>query len=91
MMSSKSQVFPSATDLIILSGKTQKGRNRIREWGNRWWAVGGIVTRVFFPNPGIGPWVMIRSTRDGDGLSSRWLALGDDLDFSIKLEDGKNE
>ena len=77
---------PKPSDILLLSGKTQKGKNRIREWGEQWITIGPVVNRVPFANPGIGPWVIIRSTRDGDGLSSRWLALGEDIDFSVEIQ-----
>ena len=78
-------IDPTPMDILILTGKTQKGKNRIHEWGERWTTFGQKTNRVHFTNPGIGPWIMIRSIRDGDGLSSRWLALGQDIDFDVSI------
>lgn len=62
---------------ISLSGKTLKGKNRIREHGSDWTVV-QVVDKVAF-SPKLGPWLMV-TAEDGHG---RWVNSMDDTDFIV--------
>ena len=67
----------------ILTGKTQKGKNRVRENGKEW-VVKKTVNRVLFDSRQ-GPWFMVVPVNaPGNG---RWVHLTDDKDFSLELRE----
>jgi hypothetical protein len=69
-------------DELVLRGKSQKGKNRIRELGNLW-VVDRITESVRFPTTGTGPFLMIHPV-DGDfDKHARWVATRNDPDFQI--------
>jgi len=70
----------SINSVITLKGKTQKGKNRIREHGDRW-----IITLVddnvlcLDNQPG---W-FIHPTSSAPGSFGRWIRQVDDKDFEL--------
>lgn len=66
-------------NIIRLEGKTQKGKNRIRELGDEWIAVKQQNT-VSFSND-FGPWVLIHPIDNID--KPRWIKQDNDPDFQI--------
>lgn len=64
--------------VITLSGKSQKGKNRIKEHGTKW-LVFEIRDRVLFSNQS-GPWLLLISISTNH---IRWIHLFDDVDFSL--------
>lgn len=63
-----------------LSGKTLKGKNRIREHGNEWLLI-KTSEKVLFAQRS-GPWGLVYPTKSGLD-HSRWIHLHDDDDFEI--------
>ena len=67
---------------IVLEGKTQKGKNRIRENGTIW-VVHARTDKVLF-NPEKGPWLFIfPEGKSHTDKSSRWIKEVDDIHFKI--------
>lgn len=68
---------------IILKGISQKGKNRVREHGDRWTVLAETDRIVFAPNQ-VGPWLFIapRGQNQND-KASRWVRVTGDLDFAI--------
>lgn len=66
----------------ILTGKTQKGRNRVRENG-REWTVKKTANRVLFDTR-TGPWLLLSAVHSNDG---RWVHATDDKDFLVELRE----
>jgi hypothetical protein len=66
---------------VILKGKTQKGKNRIRELGSEWILL-REMDRVLF-NPEVGPWFFVRPANRKDGEKDRWIHASRDVDFEI--------
>jgi hypothetical protein len=73
---------------IQLKGLTQKGKNRVRDHGDRW-VVLAETERVLFA-PGIaGPWLFVAPQGKGqDDKGSRWVRASGDTDFSVIMSDG---
>ncbi len=68
---------------IQLSGLSQKGKNRIREHGDRW-IVLAETERVLFSPGVVGPWLFIAPPGKGqDDKASRWIRANGDTDFSM--------
>ena len=70
---------------VTLVPLTRKGKNRIREHGERW-KVEGIRDRVgFSPRPG--PWILVVAIDDpnpfGGQPTFRWIKESDDENFEI--------
>ncbi len=69
---------------IRLSGKTQKGKNRVREQGDEW-MVFAETDRVLFAKDKAGPWLFISPVHQSqDSKASRWIHGLQDSDFDIK-------
>ena len=66
-------------ELLKLAGKSQKGKNRIREQGELWELI-KQVDRVQFSNQA-GPWLLIQSK--SNSKHERWIHAETDTDFSI--------
>lgn len=62
-----------------LSGKTQKGKNRIRELGDEWDLERTADSVLFDFRPG--PWGLVAPKTNRD--KSRWIHLTHDHDFDI--------
>ncbi len=70
---------------INLAGLSQKGKNRIREQGNRW-IVLAETDRVLFSPGNAGPWLFVAPLGKGqDDKASRWIRLANDADFSVSV------
>jgi hypothetical protein len=68
---------------IRLKGKTQKGRNRVREHGEMW-SVFAETDKVLFSVSRKGPWLFISPEgKTQDHKASRWIHGADDEDFDL--------
>jgi hypothetical protein len=68
---------------IQLKGLSQKGKNRIRENGDRWVVLAETDRVLFAPNQ-IGPFLFIATIGcDQNHRASRWIRAEGDLDFSV--------
>lgn len=75
-----------AGDPITLAAKTLKGRNRIREHGDRWTVV--FVCKGMAPlsfSSKTGTWLLVIPEHDDPATSHarRWVHLADDDDFDV--------
>ena len=68
--------------MLILKGKTQKGKNRVRELGEAWRVLETTDSVVFSPQSG--PWAMIVPI-NGDQDKARWVHLSNDADFEVTV------
>jgi len=68
---------------IQLKGLSQKGKNRVRESGDRWVVLASTDYVLFSPNiPG--PWLFVAPQNcDQNNKASRWIHATNDLDFLI--------
>lgn len=70
---------------IQLKGLSQKGKNRIREHGERW-IVLAETDRVLFSPGKEGPWLFVAPAGKGqDDKASRWVRVNGDADFSVNV------
>lgn len=70
----------STWKLIRLKGKTAKGKNRVREWGDLWWITAGPRPVQFAD----GLHVAILAQKDFKmDKTFRWIRLQGDIDFDI--------
>lgn len=69
---------------MILKGKTQKGKNRIRENGAEWILIRAKDRVIFSNKPG--PWWLIEPITN-HRENSRWVHSTDDIDFEIVKND----
>ena len=68
---------------IQLKGLSQKGKNRIRDLGDRWTVLAETETVLFAPNKS-GPWLFLcPEGQNQNSKASRWVRLTDDTDFEI--------
>ncbi len=63
---------------MILRGKTQKGKNRIRELGDEWF----IIRESGFVGCAEGAW-LLQPASTTDEEKSRWILKKNDPDFEI--------
>jgi len=69
---------------IVLVGKTQKGKNRIREHGSVWTVLAETDRILFRPNDK-GPWLFVSPEgKNMEDKASRWIRQLDDADFEVK-------
>lgn len=78
--------------VIRLKGKSQKGKNRIREHGDRWTVLAECNRVLFAPNV-TGPWLFVSPNPSGPGMgqddkASRWIRATDDADFDMVDQGG---
>ena len=67
---------------IQLRGISQKGKNRVRELGDRW-TVFAETDKVLF-NPTKGDWLFVSPVgQDQNSKASRWVRANDDVDFNV--------
>lgn len=72
---------------IRLKGKSQKGKNRIREQGETW-CVFAVTDHVLFNKGAVGPWLFVSPEgKDQNHKASRWVHGLTDVDFDIILVD----
>ena len=65
---------------VTLSGKTNLGKNRVRELGATWVVT---ATAKSVPNsPKAGPWLNVQPP--GKPHKARWINLKDDIDFTVE-------
>jgi hypothetical protein len=68
---------------MTLTGKTQKGKNRVRELGSEWILV-RTEDRVLF-NPERGPWWLIEPTCHANPVDKqRWVHSKHDVNFIVE-------
>ena len=68
---------------IQLKGLSQKGKNRVREHGDRWTVLAETDVVLFAPS-NHGPWLfVVPMGRDQTDKASRWVRSTDDTDFII--------
>lgn len=73
--------------VVQLKGISQKGKNRVREHGDRW-TVLAETDRILFAPGKAGPWLFITPNPAGPGLgqddkASRWVHANNDHDFKV--------
>jgi hypothetical protein len=67
---------------VTLSGKSMKGKNRVREHGSVW-VIHAEVERVLF-NSEPGPWLFVSPVGKAfQDKSSRWIHADNDQDFNV--------
>jgi hypothetical protein len=72
---------------IQLKGLSQKGKNRVREHGERW-VVLAETNRVLFAPDKEGPWLFVAPPGKGqDDKASRWVRVSGDADFTVVVLD----
>jgi len=72
---------------IQLKGTSQKGKNRVREHGDRWTVLAETDRVLFAPNSQ-GPWLFIVPRgRDQDDKAGRWIKTTGDADFVVVVLD----
>ena len=72
---------------IKLTGFTQKGKNRIREFGDRWTVLAEADRVIFAPNEA-GPWLFVAPIgKNQNDKGSRWIRASSDQNFVI-ITDG---
>jgi hypothetical protein len=70
---------------IQLQGISQKGKNRVREQGDRWTILAETNHVLFAPNE-IGPWIFAAPAgQDQNHKASRWVRVTEDKDFKIVI------
>jgi hypothetical protein len=68
---------------IRLTGRTAKGKNRVREHGLEW-VVLAETDRILFAPQDAGPWIFVAPVgKKQDDKSSRWVRLNNDKDFAV--------
>ena len=68
---------------IQLKGLSQKGKNRVREHGDRWTVLAETDVVLFAPS-NHGPWLFVAPVgRDQNDKASRWVRSTDDSDFIV--------
>jgi len=73
---------------IQMKGLSQKGKNRVREHGDRW-IVLAETNRVLFAPDKEGPWLFVAPMGKGqDDKASRWVRVNGDADFSVNVVGG---
>ena len=65
---------------MILKGKTQKGKNRVRELGSQWTLVRSTDSVAFSQESG--PWWLVKPV-NGFERDSRWIRNTKDKDFEV--------
>ena len=68
---------------VQLKGISQKGKNRIREHGDRWTVLAETDQVLFAPST-TGPWLFLAPLGLGqDDKASRWVRASGDSDFMV--------
>jgi len=72
---------------IQLRGVSQKGKNRVREHGDRWTVLAETDEILFAPGV-TGPFLFITPKgKQHDDNGSRWIKANDDPDFTMTTDD----
>lgn len=73
----------AVNDKVILKGKTQKGKNRVRENGSIW-----VITKIHKGMTGFSNktsiWLQLMPEKTGDA-GIRWVDSKDDKDFDVTV------
>ena len=70
---------------IRLKGKSQKGKNRVRENGETWMVFAETDKVLFNPQPGL--WLFVSPEgKDQDNKASRWIHGVSDIDFEVVVQ-----
>lgn len=73
---------------VQLKGISQKGKNRVREHGDRWTVLAETDKVLFSPSTN-GPWLFVAPLGLGQNdKASRWVRAAGDLDFTVVALDG---
>ena len=73
--------------IIQLKGLSNKGKNRIRDHGDRWCVLAETERVLFSPNAN-GPWIFIAPEGcNQNDKSSRWIRVSGDQDFVMIVQD----
>jgi len=72
-----------------LTGKTLKGKNRVRELGDVWVCVKGPCEVVAFASGVKGPWLLLEPAEhhkgaEGKLIASRWVNEREDANFVVE-------
>lgn len=68
---------------ILLKGLSQKGKNRVRDHGDRWVVLAETDHLLFSPSTS-GPWLFVSPVGlDQNDKASRWIRANGDTDFSM--------
>lgn len=68
---------------IQLKGLSQKGKNRVRDFGSNWTVLAETDTVLFAPNEK-GPWIFIAPVGKGQNdKGARWMRVTGDENFTI--------
>jgi len=68
---------------VQLKGISQKGKNRVREHGDRWTVLAETDQVLFAPSTS-GPWLFVAPMGLGqDDKASRWVRANGDTDFTV--------
>lgn len=71
---------------IQLKGISQKGKNRVRDHGERWTVLAETDRVLFAPN-NPGPWLFIAPHGQGQNdKASRWIRANGDSDFTMVVD-----
>ena len=72
---------------VQLKGVTAKGKNRVREHGDRW-TVLAETDRVLFAPGKPGPWLFVAPPGKGQNdKASRWIRASEDENFTVIVLD----
>ena len=72
---------------VRLKGRSQKGKNRVRDHGEMW-TVLAEADRVLFAPSNPGPWLFVAAEGcDQNHKSSRWVKTAGDADFEVVIQD----
>jgi len=74
--------------IVQLKGISQKGKNRVRDHGDRWTVLAETDKVLFAPSTS-GPWLFLAPLGLGqDDKASRWVRASGDTDFNVIASDG---
>lgn len=69
-------------ETVTLTGKTKKGKQRVRDFGPTWSVLRRQDRVLFKPEPG--PWLLIAPPgRDSEDHAARWVREHCDTDFVV--------
>lgn len=78
----------NVNDTLTMSGRTLKGKNRIRENGSCW-VVLKVTDKVLFDERA-GPWLSVAPCKTPTTAHSRWVHGTNDDNFTIKINPEPN-
>ena len=70
----------SELEIVKLTGKTQKGKNRVREHGKHWF----VLESKKHVGCLVGPGMLVSPTVDDHIRNQRWVGSEFDVDFDIE-------